>query len=131
MLPNAPIPRRFLDDHLDGFALDAAGWQPANEDDLLRYCYHVAGAVGCMMAILMGVPADDEETLDRAADLGIAFQLSNIARDIREDHEDGRCYLPPDWLEEFGVEPRDPVRPEERAALNAIAKRLVDSVEGL
>ena len=54
----------------------------AAEDDLLRYCYHVAGAVGCMMAVVMGVAPDDEETLRRAADLGIAFQLANIARDI-------------------------------------------------
>ena len=58
----------------------------ASEDDMLRYCYHVAGAVGCMMAVIMGVDPADEDTLDRAADLGLAFQLSNIARDLVEDH---------------------------------------------
>ena len=112
------IPRRFVDDHLDGFALDAAGWRPQTEQDLLKYCYHVAGAVGCMMAIVMGVSPDEEETLDRAADLGIAFQLANIARDIVEDHGVGRLYLPTEWLGAGGMVPGD------RAALAAIAERL-------
>jgi phytoene synthase len=109
------IPRRFMDDHLAGFALDSEGWRPASEDDLLRYCYHVAGAVGCMMAVLMGVAPGDEDTLDRACDLGLAFQLSNIARDIVEDHGVGRVYVPTDW---GTVDPRD------RTGLAAIAERL-------
>jgi phytoene synthase len=112
------IPRRFIEDHLAGFALDAAGWQPADQADLLRYCYHVAGAVGCMMAVLMGVDPADEATLDRAADLGIAFQLANIARDIVEDHGVGRVYIPADWLGPGGLDPAD------RQALVAIAERL-------
>ena len=91
------IPRRFVDDHIAGFALDAEGWTPKTEQDLLRYCYHVAGAVGCMMAVLMGVKPEDEETLDRAADLGIAFQLANIARDLVEDQRVGRSYVPAEW----------------------------------
>lgn len=94
------IPHALVWDVVEGFALDAAGWQPASEDDLYRYCYHVAGAVGCMMAIAMGVPADRDDVLDRASDLGIAFQLGNIARDIAEDEAVGRCYLPPEWLGE-------------------------------
>jgi phytoene synthase len=111
-------------DHLAGFALDAAGWRPENEDDLIRYCYHVAGAVGCMMAIVMRVPPEDEETLQRAADLGIAFQLSNIARDIRDDHEAGRCYLPKQWMEVHGVDPLDPMRPDRRDHLVALVRRI-------
>lgn len=113
------IPRRFMDDHLAGFALDAEGWRPRSEDDLLRYCYHVAGAVGCMMAVLMGVAPDDEDTLDRACDLGLAFQLSNIARDIVEDHGVGRVYIPAVW---------GPVDPGNRASLAAIAERLATLV---
>ena len=116
------IPRRFILDHLDGFALDADGWRPQSEDDLLRYCYHVAGAVGCMMAIVMGISPDEEETLDRAADLGIAFQLANIARDIVEDHGVGRLYLPAEWLGSAGLDPDD------RPALAAIATRLAKLV---
>ena len=66
---------------------------------LWRYCYHVAGAVGVMMAVVMGVARDDGETLDRACDLGIAFQLANIARDIGEDDaaertDEERCVEP-------------------------------------
>lgn len=129
LLRECPIPGRFLEDHLDGFALDEIGWRPTSEEDLALYCYHVAGAVGCMMAILMGVPADDEETLERAADLGIAFQLSNVARDIREDQLAGRCYLPNDWLEEFSVDPGELFEQENRPALAAMAQRLVDGVK--
>ncbi len=112
------IPRRFIDDHLAGFALDAEGWRPRSEEDLLRYCYHVAGAVGCMMAVVMGVDPEDEDTLDRAADLGIAFQLANIARDLVEDHGVGRIYVPSDWTGPEGLDSRD------RGALAAIAERL-------
>jgi phytoene synthase len=92
------IPRPMIEDHIAGFALDAQGWRPETEADLIRYCHHVAGAVGQMMAVVMGVAPDDTDTLGRADDLGIAFQLANIARDIREDAEGGRCYLPVDWL---------------------------------
>ncbi len=120
------MPRRYIVDHLRGFALDAQGWRPKDEADLLRYCYHVAGAVGCMMAVVMGVPGDEEETLARASDLGIAFQLSNIARDLRDDHEAGRCYLPADWIEQHGLDPSDPLRLDRREALVALGGRLTD-----
>lgn len=97
------LPRAFALDLIDGFALDAAEWRPQTTNDLLRYCYHVAGAVGLMMAVVMGVRPDDETTLDRACDLGLAFQLANIARDLREDSEAGRCYIPAEWLAELGI----------------------------
>ncbi|MDE8650271.1 phytoene/squalene synthase family protein [Novosphingobium album (ex Liu et al. 2023)] len=93
-----PITRAMADDVIAGFALDAADWRPRGEADMLRYCFHVAGAVGVMMAAVMDVAASDDDTLDRACDLGIAFQLANIVRDIREDAAAGRCYLPGDWL---------------------------------
>ena len=128
LLAECPLPQRFLDDHLSGFTLDEAGWQPRTEEDLDRYCYYVAGAVGCMMAIVMGVSADDQETLDSAADLGIAFQLSNIARDVREDLEAGRCYLPLDWMEAAGVDRASLFAPENEAALTAMVRRLIDKV---
>ena len=54
----------------------------------------------CMMAVAMGVSPEDADVLDRACDLGIAFQLGNIARDLAEDEAAGRCYLPPEWLAE-------------------------------
>ena len=109
------IPRAFIDDHIAGFALDADDWRPRTEDDLLRYCYHVAGVVGCMMAVVMGVSPDDSETLDRACDLGLAFQLANIARDLSEDDAVGRCYLPEDWLVEADIPPGEHMRPHYRS----------------
>ena len=121
----AALPRQFIEDHLAGFALDAAGWRPQGEDDLLRYCYHVAGAVGCMMAVVMGVDPDESDTLDRASDLGLAFQLANIARDLVPDAQGGRCYLPVGWLTEFGLTEADLAAPANRSALAQMAARLV------
>ena len=120
------MPRAWPRDLIAGFALDAEEWQPESEADLLRYCYHVAGVVGCMMAVAMGVSAKDDAVLDRACDLGLAFQLSNIARDLGEDAGVGRCYLPADWLAEFGVPANDYMAPEHRPALVAMARRLTD-----
>jgi phytoene synthase len=129
LLRECPIPPRFLDDHLQGFELDAGGWQPDTEADLIRYCYHVAGAVGCMMAVLMGVNPDDEDTLRSAADLGIAFQLSNISRDVREDWAAGRVYLPRQWLAAAGMTEQTMFDPANAAALTTIVRRLVEEVE--
>lgn len=120
------LPHRFADDLIEGFALDAASWRPQTTDDLMRYCYHVAGAVGCMMAVVMGVRPDDEAVLDRACDLGLAFQLANIARDVREDAEGGRCYIPAEWLAEAGMNAETMMAPENRTTLAAIGKRLAD-----
>ncbi len=124
------LPRRWIFDHLEGFALDAADWRPRETDDLLRYCYHVAGAVGLMMAIIMGVAVDDNDTLDRACDLGLAFQLANIARDIVPDAEVGRVYLPSAWLAEAGIAPEHLALPVHRPQLAAWAARLVDMAHG-
>lgn len=118
------LPPRFAIDLIDGFRLDAQEWQPRSEADLYRYCYHVAGAVGCMMAIVMGVPAEDEDTLDRACDLGLAFQLANIARDVEEDDRVGRCYLPHEWLAEMDVPPGQHMKPPFRDRLVVLARRL-------
>lgn len=117
------LPRRYLDDLTEGFALDAEGWRPETEDDLLAYCYHVAGAVGCLMAIIMGVDPENDAVLDRACDLGLAFQLANIARDVAEDAAAGRCYLPRLWLEEMGLAEQglDEARLGEVAARPALA----------
>jgi len=100
VVAEAGIPHALVWDVVEGFALDAAGWQPESEGDLYLYCYHVAGAVGCMMAVVMGVSADNDAVLDRACDLGIAFQLGNIARDLGEDAANGRCYLPVAWRDQ-------------------------------
>ena len=129
LLAEVSVPRRFADDVIAGFALDAADWRPGSEADLFQYCYHVAGAVGCMMAVVMGVAADDDDVLDRACDLGLAFQLANIARDIGEDAAAGRCYLPGEWLAAAGIPQHAVMAPEHRAALAALGRRLAELAE--
>lgn len=124
LLTERPIPMHMLEDHLAGFDLDELGWSPATEEDLDRYCYHVAGTVGCMMAVVMGVPPDEEETLERASDLGIAFQLSNIARDIREDLAADRCYIPRAWLIELQTSRAALFSAENTPALEEVVHRL-------
>lgn len=97
------LPLQWPIELLDGFAMDVDGRAYETIEDVLAYCWHVAGVVGVMMARVMGVR--DEPTLRRAQDLGLAFQLTNIARDVIADAENGRVYLPAAWLREAGVEP--------------------------
>jgi phytoene synthase len=125
----AGLTAELAEDVIEGFALDAAGWRPRSELDLMRYCYHVAGAVGVMMARVMGVPADDTETLDRACDLGLAFQLNNIARDLSEDDAAGRCYLPLEWLAEADIPPGQHMKPRFRPQLVALVAWMLDLAE--
>jgi phytoene synthase len=120
------MPPAYPRDLVAGFAMDAEDWRPRSEDDLLLYCYHVAGVVGVMMAIVMGVDSGDEEVLDRACDLGLAFQLANIARDLSEDDAVGRCYLPMEWLVEIDVPPGEALRPAYRERLGMLGRRLAD-----
>jgi phytoene synthase len=118
------LPHAFARDLIAGFALDAEEWRPRSEADLMRYCYHVAGVVGCMMAVVMGVSPDDDATLDRACDLGLAFQLANIMRDMEEDDRAGRCYLPLEWLAEMDIPPGQHMKPPFRAPLVTLVERL-------
>jgi len=110
--------------HLEGFAMDAAGRRYATLDDTLEYCFHVAGVVGLMMAWVMG--ARDGDALERGCDLGMAFQLTNIARDVGDDVVQGRIYLPADRLADAGAV----VTPGQRLDA-AQAPRVALVVEGL
>ncbi|NBU27429.1 MAG: phytoene/squalene synthase family protein [Caulobacteraceae bacterium] len=123
------IPEAWAIEMIDGFAMDVAGARYASYDQTLKYCWHVAGAVGVMMAVVMGVPSGDLTTLRRAQDLGLAFQLTNIARDIVEDARNDRVYLPDPWLTEAGIPPGKLAEPEYRPAVAALAKRLVAAAE--
>jgi phytoene synthase len=122
----ARLTEEMASDVIDGFALDAEGWRPRGEGDLMRYAFHVAGQIGVMTALVMGVPTDDHDTLDRACDLGLAFQLINIARDLCEDDAAGRCYLPQEWLAEADIPPGEHMRPQFRDALVPLVARLLD-----
>jgi phytoene synthase len=76
-----------------------------------------------MMAYVMG--ARGEDTLDRASDLGIAFQMTNIARDVVDDAEAGRVYLPGDWLRGAGVPPGEIAHQEHRPVVSSVVARLL------
>jgi phytoene synthase len=95
------IPRLYPDELLAGMAMDAAGHRYRTDSDLQLYCYRVAGVVGLMMSHVMGVARAD--ALRSAADLGIAMQLTNICRDVREDWDRGRLYIPESLLAEVGA----------------------------
>ncbi|NBB92878.1 MAG: squalene/phytoene synthase family protein [Gammaproteobacteria bacterium] len=116
-----------VDSHINGFGLDVAGWQPETLDDTLKYCYHTAGTVGIMMARIMNV--SDTPTLRRASDLGIAFQLTNIARDVVEDALAGRSYLPGEWRTKAGLAIDDLADPTCRERVFPLVARLVDEAE--
>jgi phytoene synthase len=123
------LPPAYAHALLEGFRMDVE-WQPvADAGHLLTYCYHVAGCVGVMMAIVMGVAPTDHATLARASDLGLSFQLNNIARDVAEDAARGRCYLPDDWLAAEGLTATTHADPANREALHRVVSRLVDLAE--
>lgn len=121
------IPAQHPLDLLQGFRMDVEGYAYRTLQDTLLYAYHVAGVVGVMMAQVMGV--GDIATLRRASDLGLALQLTNIARDVIEDAKGGRVYLPADWLGAAAATPAAIADPANRAAVFAATKRLLAEAE--
>jgi len=95
------IPIEYARDLLAGMEMDVRARRYESMDDLIDYCYHVAGCVGLMMCHVMGMK--DEAALPNAAHLGIAMQLTNICRDVEEDWERDRLYLPNDLLTRLGA----------------------------
>ncbi|HEY0192578.1 MAG TPA: phytoene/squalene synthase family protein [Kofleriaceae bacterium] len=95
------LPRAYPEALLDGLAMDAAGAGYATLDELYLYCYRVAGVVGLMMSHVFGVR--DDRALRQAVHLGLAMQLTNVCRDVAEDWERGRLYLPDDRLAAHGA----------------------------
>ncbi len=124
------IPVVCFDALLEGFEWDLAGRRYDTLDELQAYAARVAGSVGAMMALLMGVRS--EEGLARACDLGVAMQLSNIARDVGEDARMGRLYLPRDWLLEAGIDPDAWLAaPVFGPALASVVRRLLAAADAL
>ncbi|MDT8343042.1 MAG: squalene/phytoene synthase family protein, partial [Thermohalobaculum sp.] len=116
---------------IEGLAWDLAGGRRYETiGDLHAYSARVAGTVGVMMTLLMGVR--DRAALARACDLGCAMQLSNIARDVGEDARTGRLYLPRAWLREAGIDPdRFIAAPAFSPALGQVVARLLAEGERL
>ena len=121
------MPMQLALDHLAGFRMDVEGRRYHSIDDTLDYCYHIAGVVGLMMAHVMR--QRDPSVLARASDLGIAFQLTNIARDVIEDAANHRLYLPAAWLADVGLGPGLSPDPATRAAIVPVVTRLLDLAE--
>lgn len=96
------LPTEWLLDLLHGVCLDREPLQLANEEDLSRYCYYVAGVVGLMMTRIFGLTDTSHEP--RAVELGEAMQRTNILRDVAEDLRMGRIYLPASSLARYGLD---------------------------
>ncbi len=115
---------------LDGFDWDVSGRRYDDLSALIDYSARVAGTVGAMMTLVMG--RREASVLARACDLGVAMQLTNIARDVGEDAANGRLYLPRTWLVEAGIDPdawlREPVF---SPALAGVVARLLATAERL
>ncbi|MGH9595107.1 MAG: presqualene diphosphate synthase HpnD, partial [Bryobacteraceae bacterium] len=99
------IPSRHFHELLDGTEMDQTATRYATFDDLYKYCYRVASAVGLVVLPVFGYK--DEAALVPAEACGIAFQLTNILRDVKEDAQMGRIYLPLEDLRRFGVSEDD------------------------
>ncbi|MBX3131120.1 MAG: phytoene/squalene synthase family protein [Polyangiaceae bacterium] len=112
-----------------GMEMDATGARYETSADLLLYCYRVAGVVGLMMCHVLGVR--HERALLHATHLGMAMQLTNICRDVVEDWQRGRLYLPTEWLLEAGAPDLTALRggpfpAEHRDAIGQVVRRALD-----
>ena len=124
------LPRHLLDALIEGFAWDAAGRTYDSIEDLHAYGARVAGSVGAMMCWIMGPQSMD--TLARACELGVAMQLTNIARDAGHDASIGRLYLPRHWLIEAGIDPEAWLaQPRFIPAIAQVITRLLDEADRL
>lgn len=112
---------------LDAIATDVGKVRVADDAELLRYSYGVAGTVGLMMCGILG--ATDARARPHAVDLGIAMQLTNIARDVAEDARRGRVYLPASRLRAAGVDPEAVARGERSAGVQRVVGELVEMAE--
>ena len=112
------LPREHFEAVIDGMAMDLAQQRYADFADLERYCHRVAGVVGLMSAEIFG--HEETSTAGFARDLGIAFQLTNIVRDVGEDARRGRIYLPQEDLARFGVSASAILRAREEPGFGAL-----------
>ncbi len=97
-----PLPREALGELIDGAAMDVSGRVYETFDELVVYCRHVGGTIGRLSLGVFGATDKGPRAMALADDLGVAFQLTNILRDVREDRDEGRVYLPREDLARFG-----------------------------
>jgi phytoene synthase len=101
---NFPVPMEAFGELIDGCVADVRGTRYETFDDLHYYCRCVAGSIGRLSLGIFGTSHDLDEASRLADSLGVALQLTNILRDIREDHQNGRIYLPAEDLAKFDVD---------------------------
>jgi phytoene synthase len=97
------IPALYFHDLIDGTQMDLTQTRYATWEDLRLYCYRVASVVGFVCIHVWGFDSKHPHVMEYAEACGLAFQLTNILRDVKEDAERGRIYLPQEDLERFGV----------------------------
>ena len=98
-----PVPIAAFGELIDGCVADVRGTSYQTFEDLLYYCRCVAGSIGRLSLGIYGTSQDPEQAAQLADSLGVALQLTNILRDIREDYQNGRVYLPSEDLAKFDV----------------------------
>jgi phytoene synthase len=124
------LPRHLLDALIEGFAWDSAGRIYNSIEEVHDYAARVAGSVGAMMCWIMG--PQNIETLERACELGVAMQLTNIARDVGADAALGRIYMPRRWLIEAGVQADEWLQnPVLTPGIKVVVNRLLNEADRL
>lgn len=123
------IPELYPLELLEGMRMDVEGHVYRTERDLRLYCYRVASVVGLMMVHVMGVSS--ARALRHAVDTGMAMQMTNIARDVREDFEMGRIYLPASWFKELSLRRPNVTDAFDPATFAPVARRLVARADEL
>jgi 15-cis-phytoene synthase len=98
-----PVPMQAFGELIDGCVADVRGTSYQSFEDLLHYCRCVAGSIGRLSLGIFGTSADPEHAASLADSLGVALQLTNILRDVREDYQNGRVYLPAEDIAKFDV----------------------------
>jgi len=119
-----PVPITAFGELIDGCLADVRGTTYQTFEDLLHYCRCVAGSVGRLSLGIFGTSRDPELASRLADSLGVALQLTNILRDIREDYQNGRVYLPAEDLAKFEVDPAALAAPD--PATRAGLTRLIE-----
>ena len=114
------IPPRYLHDVIDGVEMDLAPQPFATFDDLALYCHRVASVVGLSCLHIWGYRSNGGKAEALAKSCGVALQLTNIIRDVREDALNGRVYLPQDELRRFGVDPAELAAPRPTGRVRAL-----------
>ncbi|OQA33095.1 MAG: All-trans-phytoene synthase [Betaproteobacteria bacterium ADurb.Bin341] len=123
------LPKGHLLEIINGMEMDLKQCRYADFEELRLYCYRVASVVGLVAAEIFGMQ-DPQRTRQYALDLGMAFQLTNIIRDVGEDAQRGRIYLPLNELEQFGVSTDDLLAGRASEAFIALMRFQVDRAEG-